>query len=192
MAEHSTAQLTLADHHLQRLAEPVLAARGHHDVGVVPHGGRGAVYGLLQGAQLLQQAGVARGGEVLQRGLQRRAGQLDGPRAGHGEAQLAEGEHLRVGEAAGERDHVGRGGGQDLGHLPDERGLPPRGHLVDEPRVLHHGGAEAAAAPLLSRNREQYRKRGALGLAAGAKICCVPCLCSQYILCHSVCSEQAV
>ena len=45
--------------------------------------------------------------------------------------------YLWVWEAPGQRYHVGRGGSQQFGHLPDEGGLPGCGHTVKESRVNH-------------------------------------------------------
>ena len=123
----------MTHHHLESLAEPVLRAGGDHDVGVVPDPGLRLVDSLLEVTELLQEAGMAVGGQILEGGGQVGACELDGGGVGDTDRDVSEGEHGGVGEAAGEGDHLLGGRRQDPRHLPDQGRLAGRGDLVYEP-----------------------------------------------------------
>ena len=127
----------MTHHHLESFAESVLRTGGDHDVSVVPDPGLGLVDGLLEVAELLQEAGMAVSGQILEGGGEVGAGELDGGGVRDTDRDVGEGEHGGVGEAAGEGDHLLGGRRQDPRHLPDQGRLAGRGDLIYKPRVNH-------------------------------------------------------
>ena len=123
----------MTHHHLESFAESVLRTGGNHDVRVVPDPGLGLVDGLLEVTKLLQEAGMAVGGQILEGGGQVGPAELNGGGVRDTDRDVGEGEHGRVGEAAGEGDHLLGGRRQDPRHLPDQGRLAGRGDLIYKP-----------------------------------------------------------
>ena len=120
-------------HHLESLAESVLRTGCDHDVRVVPDPGLRLVDGLLEVAELLQEAGMAVGGQILEGGGQVGPAELNGGGVRDTDRDVCEGEHGGVWEAAGEGDHLLGGRRQDPRHLPDQGRLTGRGDLIYKP-----------------------------------------------------------
>ena len=80
---------------------------------------------------------MAISGQILERGGQVRTAEVNLASVGDADCDVGDREHGRVGEAAGQRDHLLGGRRQDPRHLPDQRGLTAGGDLVYEPRVNH-------------------------------------------------------
>lgn len=96
----------------------------------------------LQFPELAQQTRVTLGRKVLEGGVQVLAGNLQLLLLTfERDLDLLEGEHGGVGQAAGERDHVVGGRGEDLEQLADDGRLPERGDAADEAIVTAVGAA---------------------------------------------------